>query len=94
MNTRLPACAAVALSVIAGVLALGSSARAATGTLDTGALAPQTSSSRVVQEVQNSGAADRRGHEVKAVPESDAAKVPRTAGHVAKGAAGMPRPGG
>ncbi len=74
-------------------LAVASPSFAATGTLDTGALLPQTYSSRTAQEVQNTGAGARRGHEVVAVPSSAAAEVPRTAGHVAQGAAGRPRPG-
>ncbi len=84
MRIRSLAGAAVAVAVIIGALAHASPARAATGTLDTGALTPQTSSSRVAAEIENTGAAARKGHDVRP-PETGAeaaAGVPRTAGHV------------
>jgi hypothetical protein len=82
----------VGAAVIGGLLVLAAPARAATGTLDTGALTPQTSSSRTAAEVENTGAAAQKGHETMQTGLEDAAKVPRTAGHVASHG-GRNRPG-
>ncbi|HJS83889.1 MAG TPA: hypothetical protein VJ779_00320 [Acetobacteraceae bacterium] len=80
-----------AMAVSSGLLGLTAPARAATGTLDTGALLPQTYSSRTAAEVQNTGAGARTGHEAMETGLEDAAKVPREAGDVASHA-GRNRP--
>ncbi len=69
--------------MMGGLLVASASARAATGTLDTGALTPQTSSSRTAAEVENTGAAAQKGHEKMETGLQDATSVPREAGDVA-----------
>ncbi len=79
-------------TVLGGLLVLAAPARAATGTLDTGALRPQTSSSRTAAEIENTGAAAQKGSERMETGLQDAASVPREAGHVASHG-GRNRPG-
>ena len=65
------------------LLVLAAPARAATGTLDTGALLPQTYGSRTAAEVENTGAGAQKGSEKMQSGLEDAAKAPRTRGVVA-----------
>jgi hypothetical protein len=80
-----------AFAFVCMALVLASLARAATGTLDTGALTPQTSSSRIAAEVQNTGAAAQKGHEAMQTGLKEAARAPREAGDFASHA-GRNRP--
>ena len=73
------------------LLVLAAPTRAATGTLDTGALTPQTYSSRTAAEVENTGAGAQKGHEAMETGPQNAASVPREAGGVASHA-GRNRP--
>jgi len=74
----------VASIALVGVsLGAGGPARAATGTLDTGALLPQTYSSRTAAEVENTGAGAQKGSEKMETGLEEAARVPREAGDVA-----------
>jgi hypothetical protein len=68
---------------VGGLLAVSAPLRAATGTLDTGALTPQTSSSRTAAEVENTGAAAQKGHEGMETGLQNATSAPREAGDVA-----------
>jgi hypothetical protein len=72
-------------------IALAAPAHAATGTLDTGALTPQTYSSRTAVEVENTGASAQKGHEGMETGLQNAAGAPREAGDVASHA-GRNRP--
>ncbi|MBV8612845.1 MAG: hypothetical protein JOY66_03615 [Acetobacteraceae bacterium] len=78
---RIPLLAALATSGV--LLVLAAPARAATGTLDTGALLPQTYGSRTAAEVENTGAGAQKGSEKTQTGLENAAKVPRTRGVVA-----------
>lgn len=67
-------------------------ASAATGTLDTGALVPQTTESRQAAERQNTGAAAQVGHEAHQTPVQAAESAPREAGGIPS-KTGRARPG-
>jgi hypothetical protein len=71
------------IALAGALLVAGGPGRAATGTLDTGALLPQTYSSRTAAEVENTGAGAQKGSEKMESGLEDATKVPREAGHVA-----------
>ncbi len=93
MQRHLLANSAAAFLVLAALAAAGP-AIASTPTLDTGALTPQTSSSRTAQEVANTGAGAREGHAAQAASSAQAAKsAPRSAGSAGL-IAGERKPGG